>query len=149
MKFTFPERNRIIAGLSALTIVVEAGIKSGALITSDFAEHLHRTVASVPGPMDQPQSVGSNRLIQNGAQILTSVEDALALVNLTPALRTHRGDPEGDQGRVWAALADGALDMDTLCTRSGLPAAQCMAAVTKLEIAGSIECALTGEIRRR
>jgi len=149
MWFTFPKRNRIIAGLAKLTIVVEAGEKSGALITASVAQDLNRTVAAVPGPMDQPQSVGANRLIQAGGQILTCVEDALALVNLTPALRTHRGDPDGDQGRVWAALADGGLDMDTLCTRSGLPATQCLVAVTKLEIAGSIECALTGEIRRR
>lgn len=149
MPFTFPERNRIIAGLAALTIVVESGERGGALGTAATALDLNRTVAAVPGPIDQPQSVGTNKLIQSGGQILTTVEDALALVGLTRPPRTHRGDPDGDEGRVWAALADGGLDLDTLCARTGLPAAQCLMAVTKLEIAGSLECALTGEIRRR
>lgn len=149
MPFTFPQRNRIIAALAKVTIVVEAGVKSGALNTADHASKLHREVAAVPGPIDQPQSAGANNLILVGAQILTSIEDALALAGLTPPPRTPRGPPEGDEGKVWSALADGPLDVDALCHRSGLPAAQCLAAITKLEIAGSIECALTGEIRRR
>jgi DNA processing protein len=149
MPFTFPQRNRIIAALSQLTIVVEAPEQSGALDTAKHAMNLARDVAAVPGPIDQPQSVGANRLMREGAQVLTSVDDALALVGLTPPPRRPRVDPDGDEGRVWAALANGGLDIDTLCHRSGLPAALCLAAVTKLEIAGSIECALTGEIRRR
>ena len=148
-KSTFLHRNRIIAALATLTIVVEAPRKSGALDTAKHALALHRNLAAVPGPMDQPQSEGSNELIREGAQILTSVEDALALAQLTPPPRSPKGDPGGDEGRIWAALAGGGLDIESLCHRSGLPAAQCLAAVTKLEIAGSIECALTGEIRRR
>jgi DNA processing protein len=149
MPFTFPKRNRIIAALASVTIVVEAGIKSGALNTADHALDLQRTVAAVPGPIDQPQSAGTNQLIRDGAHILASIEDALALAGLTSPPRAPRMDPKGDDGLVWTALADGALDLDALCHRSGLPAAQCMAAVTRLEIGGSIECALTGEIRRR
>lgn len=147
--FTFPQRNRIIAALASVTVVVEAPLRSGALGTADIALKLGRSVAAVPGPIDQPQSVGSNLLIQQGAQIITSVEDLLALIGLTPPLRMARAAPDSDEGRVWRALANGAADMDTLCHRSGLPAAQCMAAVTALELAGSIECALSGEIRRR
>jgi DNA processing protein len=148
-RWTFPERNRIIAALASLTIVVEAPPGSGALITADKALNLNRGVAAVPGYIDQPRSAGCNALIRDGAQILTSIEDALSLVGLTLPPRTPRGDPAGDEGKIWAALADGGLDLDALCHRSGLPAAQCLAAVTKLEIAGSIECAMTGEIRRR
>lgn len=148
-KFTFPHRNRIIAALCTLTIVIEAPFDSGALITSDEATKLGRTVAVVPGQIDQPQCVGSNNLMASGAQIITSIEDALALVGLTPPPRTPRADPGSDEGIVWKALGGGPLDMDSLCHRSGLPAAQCLAAVTRLELAGSIECALTGEIRRR
>ena len=147
--FTFPKRNRIIAGLATLTIVVEAPERSGALGTALHAQSLDRHVACVPGPIDQPQSVGTNRLIRDGAGVITSIEDALALVGLTPPPRAPRGDPEGDEGRIWAALADGPLDMDSLCQRSGLPAARCMVSVTKLELAGAVECALTGEVRRR
>lgn len=147
--WTFPRRNRIIAALARVTIVVEAPVRSGALITAEHARELDRVVAAVPGPIDQPQSEGSNLLIRDGAGIVTSVEDALALAGLTPPPRVPRGDPDGNEGRVWLALADGGLDVDTLCQRSGLPAAECLAAVTTLELAGSIECALTGEIRRR
>lgn len=149
MPYTFPERNRIIAALASVTIVVEAPERSGALVTADHAMDLGRTVAAAPGPIDQPQSVGANQLILRGATILTSIEDALALAGLTPPLRTPRVDPDGDEGRVWTALADGPMDIDALCHHSGLPAAQCLAAVSRLEVQGHIECALTGQIRRR
>lgn len=149
MPFTFVERNRIIAALASVVLVVEAPVKSGALITARQALDLGRTVAAVPGPIDQPQSAGSNALIRDGAQVITSSEDLLALVGLTPALRMARANPDSHEGRVWSALGQGPLDMDTLCTMSGLPASDCMVAVTSLEMAGSIECALTGEIRRR
>jgi DNA processing protein len=149
MAFTFPRRNRIIAALCRLTIVVEAPARSGALNTAEHAREIDRDVAAVPGPIDQPQSEGSNALIRDGAGIITSVEEALSLAGLTPPPRSPRVDPNGNEGRVWSALADGGLDMDSLCHRSGLPAAECMAAVTTLELAGSVECALTGEVRRR
>jgi len=147
--WTFPRRNRIIAALASLTIVVEGPQGSGGLITADQALGLNRGVAAVPGNIDQPRSAGCNTLIRDGAQILTSIEDALSLAGLTLPPRTPRGDPDGHEGKIWQALADGALDLDSLCHRSGLPAALCLAAITKLEIAGSIECAMTGEIRRR
>lgn len=149
MKFTFPKRNRIIAALSTLTIVVEAGERSGALSTARHALEIGRTIAAVPGPIDQPQSWGSNHLLRDGAVVIPSVEDALALVGLTPALRVPRMNPDGDEGRVWATLAAGGLDIESICHRSGLPAARCLAAVTTLELAGAVECALTGEVRRR
>ena len=147
--FTFPARNRIIAALATMTIVVEAPDQSGALITADHAIDIGRVVAAVPGPIDQPQSAGCNRLIASGAHIITSVADALALAGLTPPPRRPIADPSGDEGRVWTALARGPLDIDTLCHYSGLPADKCLVAVAKLEVAGSIECALTGQIRRR
>jgi len=147
--WTFPKRNRIIAALASLTIVVEAPEASGALITAGHALALDRTLGAVPGNIDQPRSSGSNQLIRDGAHAVASIADALALAGLTQPPRTPRGDPQGDDGRIWAALAEGALDLDSLCHRSGLPAAQCLAAVSRLEIAGSIECAMTGDIRRR
>ena len=148
-KFTFPQRNRIIAAIATATIVVEAPARSGALITADHALHLGRNVAAVPGPIDQPASEGCNRLIRDGALLLASVEEALSLVGLTPVPRTPRLQPDGDEAKVWSALADGPLDMDALAHRSGIPATRCMQAVTTLELAGAVECALTGEIHRR
>lgn len=147
--WTFLKRNRIIAGLAAVTIVVEAGAKSGALNTAGHALHLGRTVAAIPGPIDQPQCAGTNALLRDGAQVIASIEDALALAGLTRPPRAPRCDAASDEGLVWTALAAGALDIDTLCHQSGLPAARCMAAVTTLEISGSIECGINGEIRRR
>jgi DNA processing protein len=145
----FPRRNRIIAALASVTIVVEAGVKSGALDTADRALQLGRTVAAVPGPIDAPQSEGSNGCLRDGAVMIASVADALALVGLTPAVRAPREFSNADVGAVWKALAVGPLDSDALCATSGLPAQRCMAAVTELELQGAIECALTGVIRRR
>lgn len=149
MKHTFLRRNRIIAAMCPVVIVVEAPERSGALDTADRALNLDRKVAAVPGPIDQPQSVGANRLLRDGATPVTCIEDALALAGLTPPPRVPRGAPEGDAARVWKALGRGGLDMDTLSAAAGLPAARCMAAVTALEIQGSVECAMTGVIRRR
>jgi DNA processing protein len=146
---SFPRRNRIIAGLAALTIVVEAPFKSGALITSTCAADLGRDVAAVPGPIDMPQSEGTNQLIRDGAHIITCVADALALVGLQAPARSHVEVHGEAEERVWAALQDGAATLDELCARAALPVAQCLTAVTGLELRGAVECALTGEIRRR
>lgn len=146
---SFPRRNRIIAALASLTIVVEAPLLSGALITSKNALELGRDVAAVPGTIDSPQSVGSNLLLRDGAHVITSVEDALCLVGLNPRVRLEpelRGDAET---RVWRALERGASSLDELCARTAMPVAECLTAVTSLELRGVVECALTGEVRRR
>ena len=146
---SFPRRNRIIAALASLTIVVEAPELSGALITSKSALELGRDVAAVPGTIESPQSVGSNRLLRDGAHVITSVEDALCLVGLNPRVRLEpelRGDAEV---RVWRALERGGSSLDELCTRTAMPVAECLTAVTSLELRGIVECALTGEVRRR
>jgi DNA processing protein len=145
---SFPRRNRIIAALASTTIVVEAGVKSGALITAGHALELGRTVAAVPGPIDVPQSQGSNELIRDGAVAITSMADVLALLGLTTPVRTKDLEVGGSERLVWDALALGGADLDTLCTRSGLPAHEGLAAVGALELRGLVECALTGEIRR-
>jgi DNA processing protein len=145
----FPRRNRIIAALASVTIVVEAGIDSGALNTADQALQLGRTVAAVPGPIDAPQSEGANRLVRDGAVVIASVADAVALAGLTPPVRIPREFADPDVAAVWAALGAGPLDSDALCAMSNLPAQRCLAAVTDLEVQGAIECTLTGVIRRR
>jgi DNA processing protein len=145
----FPRRNRILAALASVTIVVEAPRKSGALVTSECALALGRTVAAVPGPIDSPQSVGTNELIRDGAVVIASVEDALTLVGLTPVARSK--DPTFTNGEmmILAELRCGPADLDALATRTRLPARECMRAVTTLELAGAVECLLTGEIRHR
>lgn len=145
----FPRRNRLIAALGSATIVVEAGARSGALLTAGHALELGRPVAAVPGPIDAPASAGSNELLRDGAVVIASVADALALVGATPPVRTLAPDADADQRAVWNALERGAGDLDTLTARARLPARRCLAAVTALELAGAVECALTGEVRRR
>jgi DNA processing protein len=145
---SFPRRNRIIAALARVTIVVEAGVKSGALITAAHALDLNRTVAAVPGPIDIPQAQGSNELLRDGACFIASVADALALLGLTAPARVRDLPAEGSERALWDALAAGHADLDTLSSRARLPAHEAMAAVSALELRGLVECALSGEIRR-
>jgi len=146
---SFPQRNRLIAALARATIIVEAPKKSGALGTAGCALDLGRDVAVVPGPIDSPQSEGSNALFSQGAHPITCIADALTLLGLTPAVRTLVDPQDPDQASVWRALREGPADLDTICHRASLPVQRCLAAVTALELTGAIECALTGEVRRR
>lgn len=150
-KGSFPERNRLIAALASVVIIVEAGIKSGALITARHAEEeLGRDVGVVPGPIDSPQSAGSNLLIRNcRGVILPSVECALTFAGLTPSLRGEASLASDAERAVWKTLAHGSLDMDSICWNTGLPARDCIATVGAMELRGLLECALTGEISRR
>jgi DNA processing protein len=148
---SFPRRNRIIAALAGLTIVVEAGERSGALITAEHALDLGRDVGAVPGPIDSPQHVGSNGLLKNGAHTILGAADALSLLGLAdPARRPDvAATLHGDERAVWLALADGATPIDLLTERAALTPRRSLAAVTALELAGLIEALPTGEIHRR
>jgi DNA processing protein len=146
---SFPNRNRIIAALARLVIIVEAPMKSGALITCDEALAIGRDVAVVLGPIDSPQSAGSNLLVRDGAHPIIAIEDALTLAGFSAAPRGPEAPVDPIEVQVWNALSNGAASLDDVCVRSGLPTAACLSAVTRLELRGSIECALTGEIRRR
>jgi len=146
---SFPKRNRIIAALARATIVVEAPARSGALITASQALSLGRAVAAVPGPIDSPHSAGSNALLRDGAIVVTDVPDALVLAGLSPpSARPPMLDTSAELG-VWRALGQGPLNLDALAARTSLPARDCLAAVTALELRGAVECTLTGEVRRR
>jgi DNA processing protein len=145
----FPKRNRIIAALARVTIVIEAGFKSGALNTATQALELGRVVAAVPGPIDSPQSQGSNQLLRDGAVMIASVDDALALLGLAaPIDRPAPNLPENER-LVWEALVGGYFEVDTLSVKCGLSTPECFAAITSLEIMGLVECSVGGEIRRR
>lgn len=145
---SFPKRNRIIAAITQATIVVEAPLRSGALITAEHATDLHRTVAAVPGPIDSPQSAGANLLLRDGAHVIASVDDALALLGVS-APRAPALQPRTPAERsILDALSSGPTDLDSLAALSGLPARDCMAAVTTLELRGAVQCDLMGEVRR-
>ena len=145
----FPKRNRIIAALSPVTIVVEGGHRSGARNTASQALELGRTVAAVPGPIDSPQSEGTNQLIRDGAIVIATVDDALALVgarNAAPAAPYQLSEVDGN---VWSALSAGPLTVDSLSRKTSLTPRDCLTAITSLEIQGMVESLLTGEVRRR
>ncbi|MDQ6717927.1 MAG: DNA-processing protein DprA [Gemmatimonadota bacterium] len=147
---SFPKRNRIIAALGRITVVVEAGHKSGALNTASHALDLGRVVAAVPGQIDSEQSAGANQLIRDGAVVITSSADLLALLGLAapPTERTLPSLPDVEQ-RVWEAVGFNFTDSDAVGLKTGLAPAECLAAITSLELMGLVECSLAGEIRRR
>ncbi len=147
----FPKRNRIIAALSPVTIVVEAGFRSGALNTASQALELGRVVADVPGPIDSDQSRGSNQLLRDGAVLIAAPDDALALLGITAPKESKAAPPllPDTEQKVWDALAAGLTETDNLPAATGLSIAEILAAITSLEILGLVECSLAGEIRRR
>ena len=148
-KGSFPRRNRILAALASVTIVVEAPASSGALLTAGHALELGRVVAAVPGPIDAAQSAGTNELLRDGAVVIACVDDALALVGVSaPRTRSDNGLTTVERV-ILRELHRASADIDALATRTRLPARECMQALTTLELAGRVECLLTGEIRAR
>lgn len=145
--WTFPRRNRLIAALSQLVVVVEAGTKSGAQITVEHAHALGIPVAAVPGPIDAGQSWGTNRLLRDGAHVIAEPDDVLALLNVdaTPAFEPSLS---GDEAQLWDALTRGSADVATLAKRSGLTARSAAASVSALEIAGLVRVDHLGAIHR-
>lgn len=136
----FPKRNRLLAALTRVTIVVEAARRSGSLITADHALDLGRDVFAVPGPIGRQTCEGTNRLIRDGAHVLTSAEDVLAILGLPPpsAGGTASGPVEGPAASIWQALADGPLHVDDLSRDAGLGPARTLEVLLEMELAGQV-----------
>ena len=135
----FPARNRIIAGLCAATIVVEARERSGALITADLALEEGREVLAVPGEITAALSRGTNDLLRLGATPLTASGDVLELFGLAPATATATAtavELTEVANRVLRHLRDGPASADELGRRTGLEAGALASALTELELAG-------------
>jgi DNA processing protein len=141
----FPARNRIVSGLSAATLVVEAGERSGALITAEFALAQGRDVLAVPGPITSPRSAGANRLIQDGARLVQSAEEVRSELGLRSAAQTETQlrlaelmplDP--DEQAVVARLAAEPLLTDDLAHALGRPIQELQATLTMLELKGHV-----------
>ena len=136
---TFPMRNRIISGWGFGLLVVEAGLNSGALISASQAADQGRSLYAIPGPIDRPTSLGSNRLIQQGAKLVMSVEDILedlqTLFPKTPELTASKPPGlEGDLLKVYDAISSQETSIDEIIERSGLAAASAAVALLQLEM---------------
>src|SRR5437667_4951530 len=124
----FPARNRIIAGLAAATVVVEARERSGALITADLALEEGREVLTVPGEITSALSGGTNRLLRQGATAATSSADVLEVFGLEPA-RAEPPELGADAEQVLARLRDGPCAVDQLARALDLDAGRLAAAL--------------------
>ena len=144
----FPRRNRIIAALAKVTIVVEAPFKSGAINTANHALALGRTVAAVPGPIDSARSAGSNELLRDGAHVIGSVDDALSLLGVSRKQTAGR-PPLGElEASIWEALSAGAAAPETLVVLAKLPLRQVLEGVARLELHGLVRQGIDGEVER-
>jgi DNA processing protein len=141
-RWSFPARNRIMAALAQVTVVVEAADGSGTLITSDFAQDLGRGVAAVPGRITWSRAVGPNRLIKDGATPITGAQDVLdqlfgAGVREVPPTRSPAAALPPLDARVLDAVeADRAID--DIATAAGSTARETRAALGRLEAAGHL-----------
>ena len=141
-KWFFPQRNRLVAALSAAVVVVEAPARSGALITARLALDLGREILAVPGSVFGTNRAGCHRLLRQGAALCEGAEDVLAVLGLeAQEARARRAAPTGEpQGLLWSLLDDAeALDAGELCRRTGLGAADVTAALTALELDGYVQ----------
>ena len=137
----FPARNRIIAGLAKVTIIVEARARSGALITADFALEEGREVFAVPGEITSALSRGTNELLRLGAAPRVEPEDVSDAL-WREKVAASRGARLSEQaGRVRELLADRSASVDELVERSGLAADAVAVALVELELAGEAVCA--------
>jgi DNA processing protein len=139
----FPPRNRIISGLSLGTIVVEAGERSGALITADFAVEQGRDVFAVPGNILSPMSKGTNRLIQKGAFAMVSPQDVLDVLDLAQVddYKAARQALPADttEAKILQAMDFEPIHVDELSNALGLPVETVSAALTMMELKGMVQ----------
>ena len=134
----FPARNRIIAGLCAATVVVEARERSGALITADFALEDGREVMVVPGEITSAVSAGSNALLRLGATPVTATADVLEAYGIEPTVEPPP-PVEGLAGDLLLRLANGAASIDELARAAGVAPGEVAAALIELEFAGRVD----------
>ena len=139
-RWTFPARNRIIAGLSAMTVVVEAGQRSGALLTAAFARGLGRPLGAVPGRITSLLSTGPNALIGAGASVVRGPQDVLETLfgaGAPAAPADDRRDLAPELRLLLRAIGDG-HDTPAALSRAGLAAQEGLAALATLELAGYV-----------
>jgi DNA processing protein len=140
----FPKRNRLIAALGQGTLVVEAALQSGSLITARLAVDLGRDVFAIPGSIHSPQARGCHALIRQGAKLVESAQDVLEELRLlVPEAAPATADlwpapsPLADEALL-SAMGHDPVSLDALQARTGLPTADLQAALLELELNGAV-----------
>ncbi len=138
----FPIRNRVISGISLGVVVVEATLRSGSLITARFALEQGREVFAVPGNADSARSAGTNRLIREGAKLVTRAEDILEEISI-PLQSALEVPPQpkltDEEAKVFSILGPQSMHIDQIISLSALSSAQVSATLLSLELAGHIK----------
>ncbi len=160
----FPRRNRLIAALADVVVVVEAGAKSGSLITAQCGVALGRILGAVPGPVDLETSLGTNLLLRDGAHVVISPDDVLALLAIAPRAGRESGraepleggasvwsdsaPPDSSEGRLLAILSTGPQLADDLVRAAGLSPRAVGSAIATLTLVGAVETDAAGLVRK-
>lgn len=149
----FPQRNRIISGLALGVLVVEAALRSGSLITARYALEQNREVFAIPGAINSPVSKGCNALIQQGAKLVETIDDVLAELTYGVVAQPEKstashavewvGEHKAEQ-HILLAVGFEPTHTDKIIARSGLPAAEVLAALMLLELQGHIAACAGG-----
>ena len=149
-RWSFPARNRIMAALAGMTVVIEAAQRSGSLITADLAAELGRDLGAVPGPVTSRTSAGCNDLLAGGACLVRDAEDVLDAMLGPGAARVERAGPR--LGEVALAVLEsverGEDTCDAVATDLDLSGAEAAAALAELEARGYVTCSLVGVYSR-
>ena len=133
----FPRRNRVMAALARVVVVVQAAARSGALIKARHALDLGREVLAVPGPIDAVTSTGANELLRDGAHPVLGVEEIMRALGLPFTVEAAMSPALGnDATALWEALGRAPEGVDTLAGRTGLSATRALVALSSLEIEG-------------
>ncbi|HEY2257318.1 MAG TPA: DNA-processing protein DprA [Variovorax sp.] len=135
----FPQRNRIIAGLTRGTLVVEAALRSGSLITARLAADQGREVFAIPGSIHSPQARGCHALISQGAKLVVSAEDVLEELRFDAAVaKSPAPSSAAPEHRLLRDLGFDPVSLDALCARTGFSAAALQVQLLELELAGEV-----------
>ncbi|MBI4133344.1 DNA-protecting protein DprA [Candidatus Uhrbacteria bacterium] len=138
-KYSFPQRNRIIAGMSVGVLVIEAKEKSGALITAQFALDEGREVFAVPGHVTRETSYGPHMLIRAGATLVTRARDILEELGVTEAPHPTLPTLDGPEAEIFAALGREPIHIDALAATTKLDIAALTSTLAILEVKGLVK----------
>ena len=149
-RWVFPARNRLMAALGGITVVIEAAERSGSLITAEMAVESGRIVGAVPGPVTSWRSGGANRLLADGAAVVRGAQDVLDLLLGPGVAEATRVGPPLDlaRRRVLAAVEGGAASADAVSLAAGSSFADTLKALGRLEREGYLRCDATGRWSR-